>query len=304
MAEQTVTQMLNIDAIVPAQDNPRKTYGQISELAASIKAQGIIQPLVVTPREVGFLVVTGHRRLMAAKHAGLREVPCIVREIDDQERLEVMLVENVQREDLNPIEEARGYAELQGLGLKQQQIAMKVGKSQSHIAKRLKLLSLSEDVQQQIAKGELAASVALEAAQDRQSRSPSTGSGLTKEQRDERTQKEDFVLAMLKQPPADDSAGIIAHTLVTKASPRVLRKVAETLDVVTGDDAEVAAEALHGLIDKTKANAERIALTVCLMGFIGNDRIGSWLADKGFEFTQPIEPEDAIPDPDETDDEE
>jgi len=134
-----------------ADDNVRMDVGDVSELAASIKAGGVLQPLLV--REGDYLVVAGARRLAAAKKAGLKEVPVIARAFTEQERLEVMIVENLQREDLTPMEEARAFQRLVELELTQRQIAERVGCSQGKVAKRLALLALPEPVQKQVDSG-------------------------------------------------------------------------------------------------------------------------------------------------------
>jgi ParB family chromosome partitioning protein len=139
--------MLPAASIVPSGDNPRRDLGDLEELAASIAGVGLLEPLVVakpTPDapEV-YPLVAGHRRLAAAQLAGLTELPCVVRAMSGREQLEAMLVENLQRTDLAPIEEAGAYGRLTTeLGLSQRDLAARIGRSQSHIAKRLALLDL------------------------------------------------------------------------------------------------------------------------------------------------------------------
>lgn len=146
-------EMIAVGKLKLADDNVRHAIGDIRELTASIKSMGVIEPLIV--REGDYVVVAGARRLAAAKKAGLKEVPAIVRPYTDEERLAVMLVENLQRDDLSPLEEAGGYARLVELGLKQQQIAAKVGRSQGTIAKRLALLTLPAPIRKQVESGKL-----------------------------------------------------------------------------------------------------------------------------------------------------
>ena len=134
-----------------AGDNVRQKVGDVSELADSIKAGGVLQPILVN--ESDNVVVAGARRLAAAKKAGLKVVPVVMREYTEQEKLETMLVENLQREDLSPMEEAAGYQRLVAMGLSQRQIAARVGRSQPTVAKRLSLLALPEKVQAQVVKG-------------------------------------------------------------------------------------------------------------------------------------------------------
>lgn len=136
--------MLPVDALHPADDNPRGEVGDVAQLAASIVAVGLLQPLLVTPRaEGGWTVVAGHRRLAALHAAGQHQAACVVRTLDDTQRQEAMLVENIQREDLTALEEARAYQRLIGLGSSQRRIAAQVGCNQSHISKRLALLTLT-----------------------------------------------------------------------------------------------------------------------------------------------------------------
>jgi ParB family chromosome partitioning protein len=149
-----------IDRIVPSPFQPRRSFddAKIDELAASIRNQGIIQPLVVRRREDGYELIAGERRWRAAMRAGLTDVPVVVREASDHEALQLALVENLQREDLNPIEEASGYRRLQEeFSWSQEEMAEKVGKSRPAIANALRLLSLPKDVQQEIASGKLPA---------------------------------------------------------------------------------------------------------------------------------------------------
>jgi ParB family transcriptional regulator, chromosome partitioning protein len=134
---------LPIGAIAPSPDNPRSDLGDLEGLAASIKSEGIVEPLIVTwEGDDGYVVVAGHRRLEASKKAGLDVVPCIVRDLDPAGRAVARTVENLQREDLAPVDEARALAQLVELGLSQRQIAERVGCSQAHVSKRLALLKL------------------------------------------------------------------------------------------------------------------------------------------------------------------
>ncbi|RMF19033.1 MAG: ParB/RepB/Spo0J family partition protein [Candidatus Dadabacteria bacterium] len=128
----------------------------LSELARSIERYGILQPLVVLTRGDRFELIAGERRLRAARQAGLTEVPVLVRDVSDDEQLELGLIENVQRADLNPIEEARGYLQLiDTFGLTQEQAASRIGKSRPFIANKIRLLGLPEEVQELIAAGSL-----------------------------------------------------------------------------------------------------------------------------------------------------
>lgn len=149
-----------VERIAPSPFQPRRTFDEakIEELAASIRNQGIIQPLVVRPRGDGFELIAGERRWRAAVKAGLSKVPVVVRDASDHEALQLALVENLQREDLNPIEEATGYRRLQEeFHWSQEEMAEKVGKSRPAIANSLRLLSLPAEVQQEVSAGNLPA---------------------------------------------------------------------------------------------------------------------------------------------------
>ena len=152
--------LLSIDQLHPSGHNPRKSFGDIEliELAESIRQKGLLQPIIARPdrERGGFEIVAGERRWRAAQKASLHTVPVIVRELSDQEAAEFALIENVQRTDLNPIEEATGYSELMGkFGYTQEQVAEVIGKSRSHLANTLRLLRLPASVQALLQDGRL-----------------------------------------------------------------------------------------------------------------------------------------------------
>ena len=159
--DQRSTLEVAVDRITPSAFQPRRTFDEakIEELAASIRNQGIIQPLVVRPHGGdGFELIAGERRWRAAMKAGLTRVPVVVREASDHEALQLALVENLQREDLNPIEEAAGYRRLQEeFHWSQEETADKVGKSRPAITNSLRLLALPAEVQQEVSAGNLPA---------------------------------------------------------------------------------------------------------------------------------------------------
>ncbi|HEY8345618.1 MAG TPA: ParB/RepB/Spo0J family partition protein [Bacillota bacterium] len=139
-------------------DQPRRNFDpeSLEELAASIKVHGVLQPLLVRKKGPGYQLIAGERRLRAAKMAGLERVPVIIKELDDRTVMEIALVENLQREDLNPIEEAQAYRRLlDEFNLTQEEIAKAVGKSRSAIANTVRLLQLSEPIQQMVLNGQL-----------------------------------------------------------------------------------------------------------------------------------------------------
>lgn len=137
---------------------PRKIFEQtaIEELSDSIKEHGILQPIIVRKTGMTYEIVVGERRFRAAKLAGLEEVPAVVRDLTDEETMELAILENLQREDLTPIEEAEAYHNLmENLKLTQEQLAFRLGKSRSHIANHIRLLSLPEKVRTFITEGKL-----------------------------------------------------------------------------------------------------------------------------------------------------
>ena len=143
-------QLISVDRLVEAADNPRKAVGDVSELAESIAALGILEPLIAAEADGDgpLTVVAGHRRLAAARRAGLQLVPVIVRQLSDAERCSIMLTENLQREGLTALEEAAAYRRLVvELGVSQRELARRVGRSQSHISKRMALLQLPAGAQ-------------------------------------------------------------------------------------------------------------------------------------------------------------
>jgi ParB family chromosome partitioning protein len=153
------TRTIAIEDIHPSTEQPRKTFDgeRLDELAASIRTQGIIQPLIVRIRpEGGYELVAGERRWRAAQRAGLHDVPAVVRDIAPAQAFEMALVENLQREDLNPIEEAAGYERLIAeFGYTQEKLADRVGKDRSTVANSLRLLRLPEAVRGLVAQGRL-----------------------------------------------------------------------------------------------------------------------------------------------------
>lgn len=151
--------MLPIDSLRPSAYQPRARLddAKVAELAASVAEKGVLQPLLVRPVEGGFEIVAGERRFRAAQKVGLGSVPVVVRELTDQETLEVAIVENLQREDLTAVEEARAYERLMEFGLDQAAVARSVGKSRSAVANTLRLLQLPEDAMQALDAGEISA---------------------------------------------------------------------------------------------------------------------------------------------------
>ena len=147
-----------VDEVKPNPYQPRKKFDdeKIQELSESIKQHGVFTPIIVKKAVRGYELVTGERRLRASKLAGLETIPAILMELDDQQMMEIALLENIQREDLNAIEEAQGYEKLiKKLGYTQEELAKRIGKSREHVANMLRLLKLPKKVQNYVVDGEL-----------------------------------------------------------------------------------------------------------------------------------------------------
>lgn len=153
VVEKPVEQLMRIDEIEPNQLQPRKNFDEdaLQELSESIKQFGLIQPIIVKNKGKYYEIVAGERRWRAARIAGLKEVPVIIKEYSEKESMEIAIVENLQREDLNPIEEAQAYQKLiEEFGLKQDEAAQRVSKSRTSVTNALRLLKLDERVQQMV----------------------------------------------------------------------------------------------------------------------------------------------------------
>ena len=150
---------LRLSQIEPNRDQPRKIFSEeaLNELADSIREHGVLQPLLVRPLPGGsYQLVAGERRWRASRMAGLQEVPVVIREMDEEQAMEIALIENLQREDLNAIEEATGYKQLmERYGMTQEQVAKRVGKSRPAIANALRLLNLPPKVMDMVGEGEV-----------------------------------------------------------------------------------------------------------------------------------------------------
>lgn len=159
--QQSVNQ-IPVDRIDPNPHQPRVHFdhAQLEDLIESIKAHGVIQPVVVTPSDNGrYELIAGERRLRASKIAGLETIPAIVRTASEQQKLELAIIENIQRQDLNPIEEARSYLRLQHeFNLTQDEVGVRVGKSRPQVANIIRLLQLPEEIQHALIEGKISAS--------------------------------------------------------------------------------------------------------------------------------------------------
>lgn len=153
-------QDLPLAEIHPNRYQPRRTFSDdsIQQLAQTLQEEGLLQPIIVREDQGGYEIIAGERRFRAAKSLGWEKIPAIVNNLDDQQTASLSLIENLQRENLNPIDEAQAYEQLMQLNdLTQTQLAQDIGKSQSYVANKLRLLKLAEPVQENLAKGELSA---------------------------------------------------------------------------------------------------------------------------------------------------
>lgn len=154
------TNMVSISEMHPNPNQPRTHFNEteLEELSESIRAHGVLQPLLVRKDDSGYEIIAGERRYQASKIAGLEEVPVVIKDVDDQEMLQLALIENLQRSDLNPIEEAKGYRQLiKASGMTQEALSKAVSKSRSTITNSLRLLDLPQRVQDLLFEGKLTA---------------------------------------------------------------------------------------------------------------------------------------------------
>jgi ParB family transcriptional regulator, chromosome partitioning protein len=235
---------LAVDQIHPNPRQPRKRFeGEaVSGLAESIKAQGLIQPVVVRPRlEGGYELIAGERRWRAAREAGVATVPAVVREADDRDTLLLSLVENVAREDLSPIEEARAYAILiDEFGLSLGEVADRVGKSKPTVSNRIRLLELPEDVLAMIGRRELSEGHARAV--------------LAVPDHDERRKLAKRIVREGLSVRAAERAARWAgartkERRVTTVDPQLAARIKNAFKLVTGFDAKVGAAGLHVPLD-------------------------------------------------------
>lgn len=148
-------QYIEVEKLHPHPDNPRKEIGDVSELAESIKQNGIFQNLTVVPKEDGYTVIIGHRRLAAAKAAGLKKVPCVIADMTPKEQLQTMLLENMQRSDLTVYEQAQGFQLMLDMGSTVEEIAEKSGFSQTTVRRRVKMMELDQEKLKEVSKRQL-----------------------------------------------------------------------------------------------------------------------------------------------------
>jgi ParB family chromosome partitioning protein len=218
---------LELDRIAPNEYQPRKVFddGKLKELAASIKEQGVIQPIIVHRAGGGYGLIAGERRWRAARLAGLKTIPALVKEATKRELLEMALIENIQREDLNPLEAAEAYKRLQDeFKLTQEDLARRVGKERSTVTNFLRILGLAKEIKQEIAAGNLSmghakAILSLERVRDQaQAAMHIAKKGLS-------VREAETLVGRMKDPPKEKKARL-SHEL--KAIEEKLRKALGT----------------------------------------------------------------------------
>lgn len=226
--------LLKTSMIEPNKDQPRKTFDEekIAELAESIKQYGIIQPIIVTKKDDYYQIIAGERRWRAAKKAGIKEVPVVVKDYSDREIAEISLIENIQREDLNPIEEALSYKQLiEEYHLTQEELAQRVSKSRTVITNAMRLLKLHKDVQKMLVNGDISAghARALLALED-----PKQQLQIAKEIKEKNLsvrETEDLIKTLNEKKPSakkkekDDGMGFIYRDLEKKMTAALGTKV-------------------------------------------------------------------------------
>ncbi len=229
-----------LDKIIPNEYQPRKVFddGKLKELAASIKEQGVIQPVIVHRAGSGYQLIAGERRWRAARLAGLKTIPALVKEATKRELLEMALIENIQREDLNPLEAAEAYKRLQDeFHLTQEDLAKRVGKERSTVTNFLRILGLSKEIKHDIAAGNLSmghakAVLSLERVRDQaQAASLIVRKGLS-------VREAEALAARIKNPPKERKTRL-SHEL---------KAVEEKLKKALGTKVSIAAKSKGGRI--------------------------------------------------------
>jgi ParB family transcriptional regulator, chromosome partitioning protein len=233
----TQTNKVAIKDLIANKEQPRTSFDEaaLEELASSIKTKGILQPLLVRTKGKKYEIIAGERRFRAAQMVGLEEVPVIVREFSDQETLEIALIENLQREDLNPLEEARGYKNLIEFGITQDEAAQAVGKARSTVTNSLRLLTLSPNAQQALEEGTISAGHARALL------------GIPEEQRDwalEQVLSNDLNVrqaeALKKNPQGNANLGTSAAAMAAK--PRIHRQLELELSRYSGTKVRIVGD--------------------------------------------------------------
>ena len=254
-------QKLPINDIAPNRNQPRQHFDaeKMEELAESISKHGVVQPIAVRKLDKGFEIVAGERRWRAARMAGLKTVPAVVMELDERQVMEIALVENLQREDLNPIEEAEAYKTLtEEFGLTQDEISSAVGKSRPAIANTLRLLSLSADIQSMVrdnllTAGHARALITLEAGEQKEVVERILKDGLSVRETEKligsmaKAGKEKAKAAKVKKPWVMEMEGMLGELLGTKVQIVQGRKKGKIeIEYYNNDDLERILDLIRG----------------------------------------------------------
>lgn len=252
---------LPLREIEPDKEQPRKVFEEqaLAELAKSIQEHGVLQPIVVRPNPAGgYKIVAGERRWRASRQAGLTEIPVIIREMTDAEAIEIALIENLQREDLDPVEEAMGYRQLmERCNLTQEQAAEKVSKSRSAVANSLRILSLPDDVLELLRTGQLSTGHAKAVLSIPDAARQSEAAHSMVEQKLNVRQAEQLAKKMQKEPKA-----------ARKASPRasIAAEVEISLREVLGTEVKVQYEEGKGSLQVGFYSDEQLRIFANLLG--------------------------------------
>ncbi|MFN0122245.1 MAG: ParB/RepB/Spo0J family partition protein [Blastocatellia bacterium] len=235
-----VGRMLPIDKLEPNPQQPRIEIGDLTDLIASVKEKGVLEPLLVRPSEVGgrFMIISGERRYRAAREAGLRELPCIEMDVDDRAVAEIALIENLQRKDLTPFEEADGFAVLVSrFSYTHEEISRKIGKSRTSVTESLSLSGLPDDVREQCRRADISSkSLLLQIA-----RQPDREAMLT------------FVKKIAEQGLTRDEARKVRGTKQDRPQPFVFRHQPDTREYtfeIKFRRSEVSREELIGTLER------------------------------------------------------
>ncbi|GAA5514337.1 chromosome-partitioning protein Spo0J [Deinococcus carri] len=254
-------QPVRIDRIVQAAYQPRQVFEPeaLAELAQSIREKGVLQPLLVRPRGENFEIVAGERRWRASQLAGLTEVPALIRDLGDREALEIAIIENLQREDLGPLEEARAYQALLEQGLNQEGVAQAVGKGRSTISNALRLLTLPEAALRALEGGEISAGHARAIlAQPEGDRAWALGEIRTRR------------LSVREAEALSRAARTTAAGPIPVNPPRAYRQVELDLSRRTGTKVRITGED-KGRVELNYASREELDRILELLGYAGEE---------------------------------
>ncbi|MFB9991676.1 ParB/RepB/Spo0J family partition protein ParB [Deinococcus oregonensis] len=260
----TGVQTLRLDRIVQAAYQPRQVFAAegLAELAQSIREKGVLQPLLVRPRGDAFEIVAGERRWRASQLAGLTELPVIIRDLADREALEIAIVENLQREDLGPLEEARAYQALLDHGLNQEGVAQAVGKGRSTVSNALRLLTLNDAALRALDSGEITASharaILAQPAKDRD---------WALEQIVSRGLNVRDAEALKRETRAEKPA---VHTPIAVNPPRTYRQLELDLSRRTGTRVRITGEE-KGRVELNYGSREELDRILGLLGFAAEE---------------------------------